>query len=347
MTDPTTPPDPAATTAAAERRRRLLGVQLRAVVGEHLGETGLPEPEEFAPGAALTVGRTGWLLVDGDPTRQTGRCLAWMLRHEVDELNVVATVADGAGTVARRLGEFDLPTAVWAVDGRQLDPVASLPIPTVPAVRDDHRAFDELITAAGAQPAAEHGVVTGEVRGLEVCRVVDDPVTGAVRLEVGVGAHDREVFAMVHGDVPTIDALRGVVASVLEHRTATTGAHPINRVAPERFVRWRLTEEPTLIDATAVAVSEPPIARTNLKDPEPAAATGAVGGVGTAVACSTGVVLDLVPFAADHRLASGLDELVIVVPERDRTRITSDLVACLRRPARLVSAPAAATALTW
>ena len=49
----------------------------------------------------------------------------------------------------------------------------------------------------------EHGVVTGEVRGLEVCRVVDDRTTGdGVRLEVGVGAHDREAFAIIHGDVP-------------------------------------------------------------------------------------------------------------------------------------------------
>ena len=61
-------------------------------------------------------------------------------------------------------------------------------------------------------PNVEHGVVTGEVRGLEVCRVVDDPHTGAVRLEVGVGAHDREAFTIMHGDVPTVDALAGVVA---------------------------------------------------------------------------------------------------------------------------------------
>ncbi len=56
------------------------------------------------------------------------------------------------------------------------------------------------------------------MRGLEVCRVVDDPATGAVRLEVGVGAHDREAFAIMHGDVPTVEALAGVVRAVAEHR---------------------------------------------------------------------------------------------------------------------------------
>ena len=68
----------------------------------------------------------------------------------------------------------------------------------------------------------EHGVVTGEVRGLEVCRVVDvDDGGGRVRLEVGVGPHDREAFAIIHGDVPTRAALAGVVAAVAAARRPT------------------------------------------------------------------------------------------------------------------------------
>ncbi len=54
---------------------------------------------------------------------------------------------------------------------------------------------------AGVEVVVEHGVIRGEVRGLEVARV------GGRRrrrrpLEVGVGRHDREAFAMVHGDLP-------------------------------------------------------------------------------------------------------------------------------------------------
>ena len=82
-----------------------------------------------------------------------------------------------------------------------------------------HLELVPVIEAGGATPLVEHGVVIGEVRGLEVCRVVDDPHTGAVRLEVGVGAHDREAFAIIHGDVPTVEALAGVVAAVAEHRS--------------------------------------------------------------------------------------------------------------------------------
>ena len=47
---------------------------------------------------------------------------------------------------------------------------------------------------------------------------------GAARLEVGVGAHDREAFALVHGDLPTVEALAGVVASWRRYRRP--GADP-------------------------------------------------------------------------------------------------------------------------
>ena len=112
-----------------------------------------------------------------------------------------------------------------------------------------HLAFVDDIEAAGARSVVEHGVVTGEVRGLEVCRVVDvDTGDGAaVRLEVGVGPHDREAFAVIHGDVPTREALAGVVAAVGAARGVDAPGHPLNRLAPERLLRWRLEQEPWLV----------------------------------------------------------------------------------------------------
>ena len=47
------------------------------------------------------------------------------------------------------------------------------------------------------------------------------------RVEVGVGRHDREAFAMVHGDLPTAEAL----ASVVRQRRSPTGV-PDGRDAP-------------------------------------------------------------------------------------------------------------------
>ena len=69
---------------------------------------------------------------------------------------------------------------------------------------------------ADVDVVVEHGELFGEVLGLEVARVVVDE--DGTRFEVGVGRHDREAFAMLHGDLPTPEALARVVATVRQHR---------------------------------------------------------------------------------------------------------------------------------
>ena len=60
------------------------------------------------------------------------------------------------------------------------------------------------------------------------------------------------------------------------------------------------------------------------------------------VVCSTGIDLDVVPWAADARaaLTGQAARLVIVVPERDASSITIALAAALRHPATVVGLPA-------
>ena len=55
--------------------------------------------------------------------------------------------------------------------------------------------------------------------------------------------------------------------------------------------------------------------------------------------CSSGIDLDVVPWAADARafLASPEAELVIAVPERDASPVTVALAQALRNPARVVA----------
>ena len=157
------------------------------------------------------------MLVEDDPARALGPALAWALRNGATSLHVLA--GDATGLLARRAAGLRFPIDVWHVDDRTLLPA----VRRAARSRRPHRRrptsrWLDTIVAGGAVPVVEHGVVTGEVRGLEVCRVVDDPHTGAVRLEVGVGAHDREAFTIMHGDVPTVEALAGVVRAVDEHR---------------------------------------------------------------------------------------------------------------------------------
>ena len=107
-----------------------------------------------------------------------------------------------------------MPIQVWALSGRELQPVPAGAIAGPPSASEAHLALAADIEAAGAASVVEHGVVTGEVRGLEVCRVVDGPMVAVSASRSASGVHDREAFAIIHGDVPTGAALAGVVAAV-------------------------------------------------------------------------------------------------------------------------------------
>jgi hypothetical protein len=328
----------------AERRSRLLGLKLRALVRDHLADESVGDARPFTPGAALRHGDAAWVLLDDRPGNMLGAALAWMLRSGASSLHVIAE--QDTGVLARRALAFEPPVSVWHADGRSLLPAVPEPHVPSPDVPAHHEQFRQLISDAGAEPQVEHGVLFGDVRGLEVCRVVDDPHLGTTRLEVGVGAHDREAFQLMHGDVPTAASLRRVVDIVLQHRRLGAPQHPLNRLAAERLVRWRVIEDPSLVGAVSMEAATPPVPRTNLKDPVPCVATGRDAEGRTVVAvCASGVDLDLVPYAADARSAvSAADpaggegiRLVLVVPARDRVKITGEIAGLLRQPAEFVS----------
>jgi hypothetical protein len=270
--------------------------------------------------------------------------LAWAHRQGAESLNVLAERA--SGLLARRAAGFTMPVAVWHVEERSLLPAVAEPLAAPPPASPAHLALVETIVAGGAVPLIEHGVVTGEVRGLEVCRVVDDVQTGAVRLEVGVGAHDREAFAIVHGDLPTVDALAGVVRSVVACRGADAPQHPLNRLAPERLLRWWLEQEPGVVGLDSLEPSQPPVPRSNVKDRVPCSARGRrADGTPVVVVCSVGVDLDLIPYAIDARLAALVDErhepgvggeVWLVVPPRDLVPVTAELASLANQALSLV-----------
>lgn len=334
------------------RRSRLHGIRLRALVAEHLGRDVAAAPEAFPAGAAMVVDGAAWVVVEGSAARLLGRALAWAVRNDADALHLVAG-AD-TGLLARRAGRFTLPIDVWFAEERTLLPAPPEPLPLPPAPLPGHLALTGLIEAAGAAPNVEHGVVFGEVRGLEVCRVVAEPTVGhvtepgvaspprdpdraaaGVLLEVGVGANDREAFQILHGDVPTVEALSRVVAAVAEHRRAEAPQHPLNRLMAERFLRWRVEREPGLIGLRSLTPAEPPLPRPNLKDPTPCVAAGVdEDGREVAVVFSTGVDLDLAAYVADVRAMDERREIAVVTPARDLVPITRELVGLLAAPVR-------------
>jgi hypothetical protein len=194
-----------------------------------------------------------------------------------------------------------------------------------------------VLAAAGADPVVEHGRLVGEVEGLEVARAwIDDD--GEPRLEVGVGRFDREAHAVVDEE-PTETTLRTVVELVRPHRAGGGDHHPLALLAGARRLRARLVRDPALVGADHLAPMAPTVEAPDLRTPWPAPATGIDGdGRPVVVVCSVGIDLDLVPAAADARLADARDaELVLAMPARDRHPVTVDLAARLARPARIVT----------
>jgi len=280
----------------------------------------------FPGGAARLAGRTAWVFAGDDAARSLGRAMAWARQHDVDELHLV--VESDAPALAARAAQFAVPPTVWELRSTELHaPVAAPPGP--PPSPPDQPALAALLVDAGLDVVAEHDHLSGERRGLEVARVTDDG-----RLEVGVGEADRELTAMVHGELPPEDALRRVVAIVDEKRRPGAPRHPLNQLVPERWLRWTVRQDPSRVGLETLRPSPAPRPRRGMRDRDIAVAVAD----GVVAVCSVGIDLDLVPAAAEARAV--LDpgaRLLLVVPERDDHPVTRALASALARPAEIAT----------
>ena len=114
-----------------------------------------------------------------------------------------------------------------------------------------------------------------------------------------MGKADRELTAMVHGDLTPVDQLARVVEIVRGHRRPGAPRHPLNQLVPDRWLRAVLCRNPALVGLARCArpKSAPP---ANLTERDIAVAAGD----GVVVACTVGISVDLVPAAADARAGS-------------------------------------------
>jgi len=298
-----------------------------------------PDPElaGFPGGAVARRDGTGWVLAQERPERALGGALAWGRQADLRELHVL--VEEAAGVLARRASQFADPPVVWRVEGRAVERAGPDPAEREPLIPARFHPFQQLIVDSGADCVLERGVLRAEVLGLEVARVVTDE--DGTRLEVGVGAFDREAHRMVHGDVPTAKALADAVAAVHDVRRPDAPTHQVNQLAGERWMRAILVRRPDLAGAARLTPAPSPVERTDLRQLAPAPATGVdLDGRPLVVVCSTGIDVDLVPAAADARLTGGRDaRLVLVVPEVDDHPLTRSLAAALVDPAEVLALP--------
>ncbi|WP_420625866.1 hypothetical protein [Candidatus Poriferisodalis sp.] len=324
--------------------RAVLGVDLAEVSGTDDGALAVASDAEPAV-VCLAQERT---------QRALGGALALAVRSGCDGVHVFAE--NHSDVLARRAACFVPAPIVWQIEGSGATIAEAAPRSTEPP---PPRAPElvALLGAAGVEVTVEHGVITGEVEGLEVARIVavpssgdtgasdDDGDAGDVRetsaewqIEVGVGAHDREAFSLLHADEPTTEAIRRVADIVRSHRTPGASPHPLNRMGAARWLRSLLIRRPDLVGAGRLRAAASPLPRGGPKDPAPAVAYGLTpDGRRLVVVVCVGIDLDVVPFAADARLFLDPDaELVVALPRRDAHEVIANMAARLRRPAQIV-----------
>lgn len=295
---------------------------------------------DFPGGAGLVADGVAWVLVDADPLKSFGPALVWSTKQHATEVHLL--VDSQADVLARRAGCFDPAPLIWAIDGTTLHAAEAAPaaVPAIAPAAPDQAA---MLVDADLEVVVEGGIVRGEIRGLEVARVVHDVTTSGVPidgplLEVGVGHADRELTAMLHGSLSPTDQLARVAEIVRSHRRPGAERHPLNQLVPERWLRSCLIADPAQVGLSNLRAVAPAVARPNLRDTAIAMAIGDTQvGERVLVACSVGVDLDLVPAAADARLSIAPDaRLLLVMPERDAHPITRTLAARLVQPAEVV-----------
>jgi hypothetical protein len=272
-----------------------------------------------------------------------GPAVVWADRHGASDVHLVLS-GDALPVVARRAACFAPAPTVWAIEGTELARVDRPAPAPVLAPAPSAPALAELLVDADLEVLVEGGMVRGEVLGLEVARIVHDRSSAGTPLdepllEVGVGQADRELTGMLHAGLPPTEQLARVREIVREHRRPGAEPHPLNQLVPERWMRATLLRDPGRIGLAELHPAEPALPRANLRDKGVAVARGVrPDGQPVVVACSVGIDLDVVPAAADARLALDPEaDLLVVVPERDAHPVTLALAARLARPAEVVA----------
>jgi hypothetical protein len=322
-----------------DRRRALDATRLNALVAAHAPDA----PRElvtFAGGVALVGDRDLWVLpVDAG---RLGAVLAWVDSVAADrEFDVVT---DEAALTARRVRGLDPAVRVWQISGRSLVTAEAAPITPAPDPPD----APELVTAlraAGLDVVTEYGVVTGEVKGLEVARIV--PGDPAPHLVIGVGVFDQGAFSALHADraldgvddrdrlVADLVAVRDRIAS---HRGPGADPHLANRLVRPRWLRAAALAAPHLVGLRSLQPVPLPDPRGGLNEHAPAAALGRDASGASALAVfSVGVDLEMVPIASDLLAAHRAERVLLVLPRRDMHPAMGRAATRLAVPTTLVA----------
>ena len=318
----------------AERLGGLARVKLEGLVRRAFPDV-TADAEGFNAGVGIAQGDQAFVYLIEDAPSPMAAVLAWGERRSASELHVIVDAPDHV--LALQARGLDPAPTIWQAVDTDLQPVAAHPeAPQSLDVPDVVQAEVPVLEAAGCDVVVEHGVIIGEVLGVEVARIAVE-VDGQALVRVGVGLYDQEAHALVHAKSSVSDRLDQVIAEVRRHRNADAGPHPLNRIARERWLRSLVVADPALLGLDTLELEAPLVPRSGIHEQRPVAARGTRGDADVLVVCSTGIDLDLVPMAAAHIGDQRPDEVVLVLPERDHHDIISRMASRLAVPATLTS----------
>lgn len=258
-----------------------------------------------------------------------------MVSRGVSSIDVLVDGSPSAGgVVARRAAAFE-DVAVWQVAGRRVAPaLPALPLP------DDTPEVDPALRSAleshHLEVVYEHGVLRGEVLGLEVARTVGG------HLEVGVGRYDRGARMEMRPGEDLDSALEQAADAVRSLRRPGAPPHPANTLARSRWLRALACAHPASLGASQLEAVAPPLPWFDLSEVASSPATGTADSGRKIVAVfSVGVDPDLVPTAADcfAHYASPDTDLWLVLPKRDDLPVVRNLAARMRIKPRIRTVP--------
>ena len=253
-----------------------------------------------------------WILIDdGEPAR-FGSGLLVSASRDVRSLDVLVDGSPSAAGIVARRARYLTGVCVWQVHGRLVERAS--PAAVVPDHDAPRPETVALLESHGLEAVYEHGVLRGEILGLEVARTVGD------RLEVGVGRHDRSARIEMRPYEDVDSALEEAAAAVRGLRRSYAPPHPANTLARSRWLRSVVCSNPLVIGLVTASPVAPPLPWFDLSEvtSSPAIGTDTLGRK-VVVVFSVGVDPDLVPTAADcyaHYSSPGA-ALWLVLPEGD------------------------------
>ena len=312
----------------------LARTKLEGLVGRAF--PGIDSPAEtFNAGVGIHAGDRAFVYLIKSPPSPLGAALAWGTSRGASELHVVADDPDPVWLI-QALGLTPVPS-IWHAVGPDLVEMTATELHRI-SPPSEALAMAPTLEAAGCEVLIEHGVIVGEILGLEVARVVTDGQSGA-EIRVGVGLYDQEAHALLNVGATVESRLAAVIEEVRQHRRPEASPHPLNRVARERWLRAMALAEPALVGADSAEPLSPLWPRGGIHEAQPCALVGTAGTERVVVVASTGIDLDLVPHAAGHLAQTAADRVRLLLPERDHHDVIRRAAARLAAPADLVSMP--------